>query len=105
MERRRPRNLQSRDPVAASSRCDEKQRRSEGVDCASNADGVAVKFCEKDRLRVDIEIEEEHDAQAQAERLGVPARVFRHVAKQLFRSEEHTSELQSPCNLVCRLLL
>src|SRR2546426_3293101 len=23
----------------------------------------------------------------------------------LFRSEEHTSELQSPCNLVCRLLL
>src|SRR2546426_8131799 len=24
---------------------------------------------------------------------------------QLFRSEEHTSELQSPCNLVCRLLL
>src|SRR2546426_7157687 len=26
----------------------------------------------------------------------------RHVAS---RSEEHTSELQSPCNLVCRLLL
>src|SRR5256885_3922980 len=25
--------------------------------------------------------------------------------KQRFRSEEHTSELQSPCNLVCRLLL
>src|SRR5256885_10986691 len=24
---------------------------------------------------------------------------------QLPRSEEHTSELQSPCNLVCRLLL
>src|SRR2546426_3912288 len=23
----------------------------------------------------------------------------------MFRSEEHTSELQSPCNLVCRLLL
>src|SRR5256885_9194270 len=23
----------------------------------------------------------------------------------VFRSEEHTSELQSPCNLVCRLLL
>src|SRR5256885_11771517 len=23
----------------------------------------------------------------------------------LYRSEEHTSELQSPCNLVCRLLL
>src|SRR5256885_13111419 len=26
-------------------------------------------------------------------------------AKTLSRSEEHTSELQSPCNLVCRLLL
>src|SRR5256885_7283757 len=24
---------------------------------------------------------------------------------QIVRSEEHTSELQSPCNLVCRLLL
>src|SRR2546426_5994961 len=27
------------------------------------------------------------------------------VAGALGRSEEHTSELQSPCNLVCRLLL
>src|SRR3989454_5894310 len=26
-------------------------------------------------------------------------------ASLLIRSEEHTSELQSPCNLVCRLLL
>src|SRR5256885_7162787 len=25
--------------------------------------------------------------------------------KSMARSEEHTSELQSPCNLVCRLLL
>src|SRR5688500_19254167 len=25
--------------------------------------------------------------------------------KEVARSEEHTSELQSPCNLVCRLLL
>src|SRR5688500_20073490 len=47
--------------------------------------------------------------------------VFQHMAARLFpaliqtlggdatieekRSEEHTSELQSPCNLVCRLLL
>src|SRR5256885_3286019 len=29
---------------------------------------------------------------------------FRQAARQN-RSEEHTSELQSPCNLVCRLLL
>src|SRR2546426_8294064 len=27
------------------------------------------------------------------------------VERYLRRSEEHTSELQSPCNLVCRLLL
>src|SRR3989454_7882004 len=31
----------------------------------------------------------------------VPARGYSSFA----RSEEHTSELQSPCNLVCRLLL
>src|SRR5256885_9762544 len=28
-----------------------------------------------------------------------------HGQKVLLRSEEHTSEFQSPCNLVCRLLL
>src|SRR5256885_8191209 len=32
------------------------------------------------------------------------ATVYR-VLTQFERSEEHTSELQSPCNLVCRLLL
>src|SRR2546426_12073132 len=32
----------------------------------------------------------------------LPNRVF---ARGRARSEEHTSELQSPCNLVCRLLL
>src|SRR2546426_5763882 len=31
----------------------------------------------------------------------IPSRAPDHVP----RSEEHTSELQSPCNLVCRLLL
>src|SRR5205807_10620992 len=37
-----------------------------------------------------------------------PARCFRgplHGHRHCGRSEEHTSELQSPCNLVCRLLL
>src|SRR5256885_5338397 len=28
-----------------------------------------------------------------------------HWSSRFHRSEEHTSELQSPCNLVCRLLL
>src|SRR2546426_7461646 len=32
------------------------------------------------------------------------AAVLEHQVAQV-RSEEHTSELQSPCNLVCRLLL
>src|SRR5256885_8585111 len=31
--------------------------------------------------------------------------VVEHVQRLDHRSEEHTSELQSPCNLVCRLLL
>src|SRR5256885_10424569 len=36
----------------------------------------------------------------------IPATSFlRETGRQGFRSEEHTSELQSPCNLVCRLLL
>src|SRR2546426_4826848 len=29
----------------------------------------------------------------------------RRILARVHRSEEHTSELQSPCNLVCRLLL
>src|SRR2546426_9214862 len=29
----------------------------------------------------------------------------RRLGSEGYRSEEHTSELQSPCNLVCRLLL
>src|SRR2546426_6222808 len=33
------------------------------------------------------------------------ARLSRDRRGRLARSEEHTSELQSPCNLVCRLLL
>src|ERR1039457_1469884 len=33
----------------------------------------------------------------------VPGRTFQDLIEH--RSEEHTSELQSPCNLVCRLLL
>src|SRR2546426_9204180 len=34
------------------------------------------------------------------DKFGVPGKV-----SAIERSEEHTSELQSPCNLVCRLLL
>src|SRR2546426_5572622 len=34
-----------------------------------------------------------------------PGRIESAVRCEPLRSEEHTSELQSPCNLVCRLLL
>src|SRR5256885_13179457 len=37
--------------------------------------------------------------------LGHQAHLQRRAAPEVHRSEEHTSELQSPCNLVCRLLL
>src|SRR5256885_3769838 len=33
------------------------------------------------------------------------SKATRSASASSFRSEEHTSELQSPCNLVCRLLL
>src|SRR3989454_408060 len=38
-------------------------------------------------------------------RAGATARTMLVSAAAQTRSEEHTSELQSPCNLVCRLLL
>src|SRR5256885_5226532 len=38
-------------------------------------------------------------------RLGLFRSTFARGAGRPERSEEHTSELQSPCNLVCRLLL
>src|SRR2546426_4895864 len=37
--------------------------------------------------------------------LGVVPAADRRPTIEVWRSEEHTSELQSPCNLVCRLLL
>src|SRR3989454_2043622 len=40
-----------------------------------------------------------------AERRAAPVRGLELPLGALHRSEEHTSELQSPCNLVCRLLL
>src|SRR5256885_7708578 len=48
------------------------------------------------------------DAQKARPRFGEHAKLFEALSPlhaELPRSEEHTSELQSPCNLVCRLLL
>src|SRR2546426_1888897 len=56
---------------------------------------------ELQRIRRRLEVPDELAQQRGAQR--GPAR--RRHAPAAARSEEHTSELQSPCNLVCRLLL
>src|SRR3989454_5150417 len=60
---------------------------------------------DRQRARVAISHATAADARAVFERYsGESARAGQHV-RDVVRSEEHTSELQSPCNLVCRLLL
>src|SRR5688500_7112256 len=51
------------------------------------------------RLLVDSQIDRPRLRFLEQDRGGL------HNFAQAIRSEEHTSELQSPCNLVCRLLL
>src|SRR5256885_12116090 len=62
----------------------------------------------------DREEERDHDGRRRPRRRaprgprparGDPARLLLALPPDHDRSEEHTSELQSPCNLVCRLLL
>src|SRR6266566_9039360 len=73
-----------------------------GSDCGAPSDAAALSTRaqqEADRAR----------ASEQAGNFAEAARGYR-SALELWRaadcrSEEHTSELQSPCNLVCRLLL
>src|SRR2546426_9355869 len=50
-------------------------------------------------------MEQQHHWNEQNERPFGPERNADARNHQAQRSEEHTSELQSPCNLVCRLLL
>src|SRR2546426_4578999 len=51
----------------------------------------------EDEVRLELGLRCEHQVRHPTEQRGERRRQF--------RSEEHTSELQSPCNLVCRLLL
>src|SRR2546426_7035650 len=51
------------------------------------------------------EAEPARDAAVRSRVLGADQPLDRCRKVGLVRSEEHTSELQSPCNLVCRLLL
>src|SRR5688500_19192284 len=46
-----------------------------------------------------------YDARGHGRSAPAPAPAGGYGYDALARSEEHTSELQSPCNLVCRLLL
>src|SRR2546426_6445434 len=48
---------------------------------------------------------EDQRHRAAGERRAAPSRLPALLEVRGERSEEHTSELQSPCNLVCRLLL
>src|SRR5256885_10265016 len=50
-------------------------------------------------------VSEVRQSQNTAQMVIGSARKQRTRIRRSFRSEEHTSELQSPCNLVCRLLL
>src|SRR2546426_12354642 len=55
-----------------------------------------------------LEDERAPEAQEPGEHEAEPEEARQHGGQALAffsRSEEHTSELQSPCNLVCRLLL
>src|SRR5258708_39130914 len=66
-----------------------------GVDIL--ADAEALPFPDVIFTRVECDAVLEH--------VRRPERVMREIARVLARSEEHTSELQSPDHLVCRLLL
>src|SRR3989454_7794060 len=56
-------------------------------------------------LGVLIEGPSHHVEQVRRQVVAGPRQVGHRSEEMMVRSEEHTSELQSPCNLVCRLLL
>src|SRR5256885_17038534 len=56
-------------------------------------------------LRVRRRTPQAADRRSRRRGRAIPARAMGRGASSRSRSEEHTSELQSPCNLVCRLLL
>src|SRR2546426_5995839 len=82
---------------------------SRGAACGPPPAGASSSMRTPPRLRahwrrrrtVVVDLSVPAPASARSERLGHGDR----AARRRGRSEEHTSELQSPCNLVCRLLL
>src|SRR5256885_15406267 len=53
--------------------------------------------------RLDREMRRRHRAGEHVDRVTLRGHEQRDLGVRPVRSEEHTSELQSPCNLVCRL--
>src|SRR2546426_7999136 len=77
--------------------------------------GVAREFSDALNREVTYSDIPAEDWERELKKLGLPEHLTRHLVTlgelhragryDRLRSEEHTSELQSPCNLVCRLLL
>src|SRR5205807_8322996 len=60
---------------------------------------------EEERVVLHLAAEARVDLLALQVRVALHRVAAGHLVAEADRSEEHTSELQSPCNLVCRLLL
>src|SRR2546426_4998044 len=63
---------------------------------------LAVRSPRAQSFTLDLET---HNDPLVAATIRLETNIFGHNGRPAPRSEEHTSELQSPCNLVCRLLL
>src|SRR5256885_11725040 len=75
--------------------------------CQMNAEDKQESFAQQSRLQallIDPEVEDFAGLNLLLGQAGYDLRMAASPPEAL-RSEEHTSELQSPCNLVCRLLL
>src|SRR5256885_8746159 len=72
-----------------------------------SSDRVRIAFLAGDGRDVDdaAVVLRDHQGAERTAAVERPVEIDAHHLVPLLRSEEHTSELQSPCNLVCRLLL
>src|SRR5256885_3933730 len=67
--------------------------------------GFGVRRQQGDVVTLAVGVQRDGRAGAAGEDVGEAAHAVDEYLRVAGRSEEHTSELQSPCNLVCRLLL
>src|SRR2546426_9010646 len=83
-----------------------------GIGALTKSLGEKDRVAEREGLVGPLQHDETELGDAHQARVGQEGIARRHckshragVSRGRVRSEEHTSELQSPCNLVCRLLL